>query len=103
MVANEVLLAGVGQAGNSSVRVISTERDRRGFQPALDEPVVVGDEPLPGDVVLVEAEPLGSRWRSGTSTSIRKHVPGPKWAAALAKQATCLSWLARFMIVLNTR
>jgi hypothetical protein len=81
------------------VRIISTERDRRGFQPALVEPVVVGDEPLPGDVVLVEAEPL----EVGHHHLDKEARTGPQVGGGVAKQATCSSWLVRFMIVLNTR
>ena len=47
--------------------------------------------------------PGGSRWRSGTPTSITKQPPGSRCAATLRKHATCSACVVRFMIVLKTR
>ena len=47
--------------------------------------------------------PGGRRRRSGTPTSMTKQPPGSRWAAALAKHATCCSCVVRFPMVLNTR
>ena len=40
---------------------------------------------------------------SGTHNSITNRPPGPRWWAALWKQATCSCWVSRFEMVLNTR
>src|SRR5438128_11928454 len=45
--------------------------------------------------------PGGSRWSSGTPTSMTKHPPGSRWAAALRKHPTCASCVVRFMVVLK--
>src|SRR5829696_1228592 len=39
---------------------IRSERHRDGFEPAIVDPVVVGDQSLRRDVVLVEAQPRGA-------------------------------------------
>ena len=47
--------------------------------------------------------PGGSRRNSGTMTSITKHPPGSRCAAAFRKHATWAACVVRFMIVLKTR
>ena len=47
--------------------------------------------------------PSGTRRSCGTISSITKHPPGSRWAAALAKTANCSSCVVTFMIVFATR
>ncbi|WP_217651297.1 hypothetical protein [Geodermatophilus nigrescens] len=73
------------------------------------------DEALLGDVVLVDAQPVGRDGERAGALAGREplqvrdadlddDVPArPRWRAALAKQATCSSWLVRFITVLTTR
>ena len=69
-------------------------------QPPLTAPVT----PEPGsDTSTVAPRSGGSRRRSGTQSSTTNRPPGSRWRAALAKQATCWSWVVRFEIVLKTR
>ena len=85
-----------------------------GLDPAVDEVVVLGAEPLRDDVVDVEAQPAGidaegddgladrEVWRSGTPVSTTNRRPLPRWAAAFSKQATWASWVTRLKMVLKT-
>ena len=91
------------------------ERDRGDVEAPVGDGVVVGDEPLLGDVVLVDAQPgRGEQEGPGAlagwqalqvrDADLDDEMPaGRRCRAALAKWATCSSWLVRFMTVVTTR